>query len=279
MKIKVPLRGEKKSLLETVTNNAAEEFLRHRLKREKDHNSRSKALSDLQLALGMREAPLRIECYDMSHLQGSDYVGSMVVMEDGLLKKSDYRRFRIKSFSGNDDYAAMEEVINRRLNAYLKENENNKTEEKKRFSYPPQLLLVDGGKGQLSVAQKVVNELGLSDLIFVAALAKQFEEVYISGKKLPVSIPRNSEALYMLQRLRDESHRFAVEYHRKLRSKRMTASVLDDIPGLGEKRKNRLLNEFGDLTKIKNLKLEELRNLSWLPERVAFEIYEKLKLD
>ncbi len=279
VKIKVPLRGEKKSLLETVTNNAAEEFLRHRLKREKDHNSRSKALSDLQLALGMREAPLRIECYDMSHLQGSDYVGSMVVMEDGLLKKSDYRRFRIKSFSGNDDYAAMEEVINRRLNAYLKENENNKTEEKKRFSYPPQLLLVDGGKGQLSVAQKVVHELGLSDLIFVAALAKQFEEVYISGKKLPVSIPRNSEALYMLQRLRDESHRFAVEYHRKLRSKRMTASVLDDIPGLGEKRKNRLLNEFGDLTKIKNLKLEELRNLSWLPERVAFEIYEKLNLD
>ena len=164
----------------------------------------------------------------------------------------------------------MEEVINRRLNAYLKENENTKAEEKKRFSYPPQLLLVDGGKGQLSVAQKVVNKLGLSDLIFVAALAKQFEEVYISGKKLPVSIPRHSEALYMLQRLRDESHRFAVEYHRKLRSKRMTASALDGIPGLGEKRKNRLLNEFGDVSKIKNLKLEEEQKYNHLKKMFLY---------
>ena len=279
VRIKVPLRGEKKSLLETVINNAAEEFLRHRLKREKDHNSRSKALNDLQLALGMRVAPLRIECYDMSHLQGSDYVGSMVVMEDGLLKKSDYRRFRIKSFSGNDDYAAMEEVIERRLTAYLMEKESSKAEEKKKFSYPPQLLLVDGGKGQLSVAQKVVDKLGLSDLIFVASLAKQFEDVYVSGKNLPVSIPRNSEALYMLQRLRDESHRFAVEYHRKLRSKRMTSSVLDGIPGLGERRKSRLLNEFGDISNIKNLKLDELKGLSWLPEKVAIEITERLRID
>ena len=249
------------------------------MKREKDHNSRSKALNDLQLALGMRVAPLRIECYDMSHLQGSDYVGSMVVMEDGLLKKSDYRRFRIKSFSGNDDYAAMEEVIERRLTAYLMEKESSKAEEKKKFSYPPQLLLVDGGKGQLSVAQKVVDKLGLSDLIFVASLAKQFEDVYVSGKNLPVSIPRNSEALYMLQRLRDESHRFAVEYHRKLRSKRMTSSVLDGIPGLGERRKSRLLNEFGDISNIKNLKLDELKGLSWLPEKVAIEITERLRID
>ena len=279
VRIKVPLRGEKKSLLETVINNAAEEFLRHRLKREKDHNSRSKALNDLQLALGMRVAPLRIECYDMSHLQGSDYVGSMVVMEDGLLKKSDYRRFRIKSFSGNDDYAAMEEVIERRLTAYLMEKESSKAEEKKKFSYPPQLLLVDGGKGQLSVAQKVVDKLGLSDLIFVASLAKQFEDVYVSGKNLPVSIPRNSEALYMLQRLRDESHRFAVEYHRKLRSKRMTSSVLDGISGLGERRKSRLLNEFGDISNIKNLKLDDLKGLSWLPEKVAIEITERLRID
>jgi len=227
VEIRVPKRGEKKSLLETVISNANEEFIRHRLKRATDHNSRSKALNELQTALGMGTAPLRIECYDMSHLQGTDYVGSMVVMEDGLLKKSDYRRFRINSFDGNDDYAAMKEVISRRLAAYLKESKETVEGGTKKFAYPPQLLLVDGGKGQLSVAEAAVSEVGLSDLIFVASLAKQFEEVFVTGQREPVVIPRNSEALYMLQRLRDESHRFAVEYHRKLRGKRMTESVLD----------------------------------------------------
>ena len=197
VEIRVPKRGEKKSLLETVVNNAAEEFIRHRLKRAKDHNARSKALNELQEALGMENAPLRIECYDMSHLQGTDYVGSMVVMEDGLLKKSDYRRFRINSFDGNDDYAAMKEVITRRLNAYLKESKQTGEASSKKFAYPPQLLLVDGGKGQLSVAQSAVRELGLSDLIFVASLAKQFEEVFVPGKSHPVVIRRNSEALIM----------------------------------------------------------------------------------
>ena len=279
VEIRVPKRGEKKSLLETVINNANEEFIRHRLKRATDHNSRSKALSELQTALGMKGAPLRIECYDMSHLQGTDYVGSMVVMEDGLLKKSDYRRFRINSFDGNDDYAAMKEVISRRLAAYLKENKETIVGGTKKFAYPPQLLLVDGGKGQLAVAEAAVFEAGLSDLIFVASLAKQFEEVFIAGQREPVVIPRNSEALYMLQRLRDESHRFAVEYHRKLRGKRMTESVLDGIPGLGEKRKNRLLKEYGSLKRVKESSLKELNEIKWLPEKVAIEVAKKLDLD
>jgi len=279
VEIRVPKRGEKKSLLETVVNNASEEFIRHRLKRAKDHNARSKALNELQEALGMQTAPLRIECYDMSHLQGTDYVGSMVVMEDGLLKKSDYRRFRINSFNGNDDYAAMREVISRRLEAYLKESKEIGESGSKKFAYPPQLLLVDGGKGQLSVAESVVSELGLSDLIFVASLAKQFEEVFVTGKRTPVVIPRNSEALYMLQRIRDESHRFAVEYHRKLRGKRMTESVLDGIPGLGEKRKSRLLEEYGSLKRIKESTFEELNAIKWLPENVAGEVAKKLDLD
>ena len=279
VEIRVPKRGEKKSLLETVVNNASEEFIRHRLKRAKDHNARSKALNELQEALGMQTAPLRIECYDMSHLQGTDYVGSMVVMEDGLLKKSDYRRFRINSFNGNDDYAAMREVISRRLEAYLKESKEIGESGSKKFAYPPQLLLVDGGKGQLSVAESVVSEFGLSNLIFVASLAKQFEEVFVTGKRTPVVIPRNSEALYMLQRIRDESHRFAVEYHRKLRGKRMTESVLDGIPGLGEKRKSRLLEEYGSLKRIKESTFEELNAIKWLPENVAGEVAKKLDLD
>ena len=279
VEIRVPKRGEKKSLLETVVNNASEEFIRHRLKRAKDHNARSKALNELQEALGMQTAPLRIECYDMSHLQGTDYVGSMVVMEDGLLKKSDYRRFRINSFNGNDDYAAMREVISRRLEAYLKESKEIGESGSKKFAYPPQLLLVDGGKGQLSVAESVVSEFGLSDLIFVASLAKQFEEVFVTGKRTPVVIPRNSEALYMLQRIRDESHRFAVEYHRKLRGKRMTESVLDGIPGLGEKRKSRLLEEYGSLKRIKESTFKELNAIKWLPENVAEEVAKKLDLD
>ena len=279
VEIRVPKRGEKKSLLETVVNNASEEFIRHRLKRAKDHNARSKALNELQEALGMQTAPLRIECYDMSHLQGTDYVGSMVVMEDGLLKKSDYRRFRINSFDGNDDYAAMREVISRRLEAYLKESKEIGESGSKKFAYPPQLLLVDGGKGQLSVAESVVSEFGLSNLIFVASLAKQFEEVFVTGKRTPVVIPRNSEALYMLQRIRDESHRFAVEYHRKLRGKRMTESVLDGIPGLGEKRKSRLLEEYGSLKRIKESTFKELNAIKWLPENVAEEVAKKLDLD
>ncbi len=172
----------------------------------------------------------------MSHIQGSDYVGSMVVMEDGLPKKSEYRRFKIKGDQGNDDFAAMEQVLTRRFTAYLIERRQAQTEVPGKFSYPPQLLLVDGGKGQLSVAIRVLEELGLAEEIPVASLAKQFEEVYVPGQADPIALPRQSEALFLLQRIRDEAHRFAITFHRELRGKRMTVSVLDGIPGLGRRR-------------------------------------------
>ncbi|WP_426573119.1 excinuclease ABC subunit UvrC [Aquihabitans sp. McL0605] len=273
--IRVPQRGEKRTLQETVAKNAKEELVRHRLKRASDHNSRAKALNELQDALGLPEAPLRIECYDMSHLQGTDYVGSMVVMEDGLPKKSEYRRFKIKSGQGNDDFLAMEEVLTRRLTAYLAERKLP-VAERGRFQYPPQLLLVDGGKGQLGVAIRVLQELGLDEEIPVASLAKRFEEVYVPGLSDPIRIPRQSEALYLLQRLRDESHRFAITFHRELRGKRMTTSALDGIPGLGETRKKRLTKELGGVKAVKVASLEQLQALSWLPDAVARAVYAKL---
>jgi excinuclease ABC subunit C len=276
VEIRVPQRGAKKALLETVERNAKEEFARHRLKRSADHNSRAKALNDLQEHLGLPEAPLRIECYDMSHIQGSDYVGSMVVLEDGLPKTSEYRRFKVKEVAGNDDFAAMEEVLRRRLTAYLIERVKPVSEREGKFAYPPQLLLVDGGKGQLGVAVKVLDELGLTDEIPVASLAKRFEEVFVPGDPEPIRVPRGSESLYLLQRIRDEAHRFAITYHRQLRGKRMTTSVLDGIPGLGETRRKRLLKELGGVKAVKAASLEELQALPWLPSAVATATWEKL---
>jgi excinuclease ABC subunit C len=280
--IRVPQRGDKKELHDTVTQNAREEFIRHRLRRAADHNSRSRALTELQDYLQLPEAPLRIECYDMAHLQGTDYVGSMVVVEDGLPVKREYRRFKVKTVDGNDDYAAMEEVLTRRLSAYLEEREVGITAEDgkpKKFAYPPQLLLVDGGKGQLAVAQRVVAQLGLEDEIPVASLAKRFEEVYVPGNSAPIRIPRGSEALFMLQRIRDEAHRFANTFHRERRGKRMVASSLDDIPGLGEKRATRLMKELGNVTAVKSASRETLRELTWLPDAVADAVYERFHTD
>ncbi len=276
--VRAPQRGEKRALIETVTRNASEELARHRLRRSADHNSRARALNALQEALDLPEAPLRIECYDMSHLQGRDYVGSMVVMEDGLPKKSDYRRFKVASVAGNDDYAAMEEVLSRRLTALLADREVPLADRGRhqRFAYPPQLLLLDGGKGQLSVGVRVLEELGLECEIPVAALAKQFEEVYLPGRPDPVRIPRQSEALYLLQRIRDEAHRFAVSYHRQLRGKRMTRSVLEGIPGLGPARRKRLLTHLGSVKAVRAASLETLLELPWLPETVARAVYEAL---
>jgi excinuclease ABC subunit C len=276
VEVRVPQRGEKRALQETVTRNAGEEFTRHRLRRAADHNSRARALNALQEALDLPEAPLRIECYDMSHIQGSDYVGSMVVMEDGLAKKSEYRRFKVKTVEGNDDYSAMEEVLTRRLTALIAERERPVEERRGKFHYPPQLLLVDGGKGQLAVALRVVEELGLEDEIPVASLAKQFEEVYVPGRADPVRIPRQSEGLYLLQQIRDEAHRFAITYHRQLRAKRMTKSVLDDIPGLGPTRRKRLISELGGVNAVKQASLETLLAISWLPEAVARAVYDKI---
>lgn len=276
VEIRVPQRGDKRTLLETVTRNASEELVRHRLRRASDHNARAQALNELQEQLGLPEAPLRIECFDMSHIQGTDYVGSMVVVEDGLAKKSEYRRFKIRDVPGNDDFAAMEEVLTRRFRNYLEEREKPVTEREGRFRYPPNLLVVDGGKGQLNVAVRVLQELGLDDEIPVASLAKQFEEVYLPGQPDPIRLPRQSEALYLLQRIRDESHRFAIGYHRQLRAKRMTTSVLDDIPGLGPTRKKRLVKELGGVTAVKQASLATLRDLTWLPDAVADAVYEKV---
>ena len=233
--IRVPQRGAKRELLATATLNAREAFQRHKLRRASDHNARARALVALQDALELPEAPLRIECFDISHIQGTEIVASMVVMEDGLAKRSDYRRFKIKTLDGQDDFAAMEEVLTRRFRNYLRERDEG-AHAGKRFSYPPNLLLIDGGKGQLGVAVRVLEELGLED-ISVASLAKKFEEVYQPGRSEPLRIPRDSEALYLLQQVRDEAHRFAITYHRQLRGKRMTRSALDDVAGLGPTRR------------------------------------------
>ena len=273
--VRVPQRGDKRAMLETVTRNASEAFTRHRLKRASDHNSRAKALNELQEHLGLPESPLRIEAYDMSHIQGTDYVGSMVVVEDGLAKKSDYRRFKIKTVDGNNDFAAMAEVLERRLTNYLADREKP-VEERGRFAYPPNLIVVDGGKGQLSASYEVLEALGLEEEIPIVALAKQFEEVFVPGRSEPIRIPRQSEALYLLQRLRDESHRFAITYHRQLRNKRMTKSVLDDIPGLGPARKARLVKELGSVKAVKAATEEELVQLSWLPDAVAKQVWHHL---
>ena len=273
--IRVPQRGDKKALQETVTRNAVDEFQRSRIKRASDYNSRAEALNQLQEYLQLPESPLRIECFDMSHIQGTDYVGSMVVLEDGLPRKSEYRRFKVKQVGQNDDYAAMEEVLTRRFNALLAER-RKPLEKGQKFAYPPQLLLVDGGKGQLGVAIRVLEDLGLDDEIPVASLAKQFEEVFVPDQSDPIRIPRQSEALYLLQRVRDEAHRFAISYHRQLRNKRMTKSVLDDIPGLGPARKKRLVEAMGGVRAVQNASREDLGALSFIPDAVADAVYDKL---
>ena len=275
VELRVPRRGPKRQLADTVHQNAAEALTRHRLRRASDHNTRARALNELETALELPDAPLRIECYDMSHLQGTDYVGSMVVLEDGLPRKSEYRKFRIKGVEGNDDFAAMREVLHRRLSAYLADRDLPAAERGK-FSYPPQLLLVDGGKGQLGVATGVLEELGLTEEIPVASLAKRFEQVYLPGRPDPVEVPRGSEALFMLQRIRDESHRFAISYHRQLRGKRMLLSELDDVTGLGPRRRERLIEHFGSVPKLRSAALEDLLALSWLPSDVAEAVYERL---
>ncbi|NNF54375.1 MAG: excinuclease ABC subunit UvrC [Acidimicrobiales bacterium] len=275
VELRQPQRGEKVDLLAMVTKNAEEEFTRHRMKRATDHNSRARALNELQEYLGLPVAPLRIECYDMSHIQGTDYVGSMVVVEDGLPAKNQYRRFKIKTVDQNDDFAAMEEVLTRRLTAY-KVDKEKPVSERGKFQYPPQLLVVDGGKGQLSRAIKVLQDLDLFDEIPCVSLAKQFEEIFVPHESESIRLPRQSEALYLMQRIRDESHRFAITYHRQLRDKRMTKSVLDDIPGLGPARQKRLVKEMGSVKKVKQASIEELRSLTWLPDVVAEAVFEKV---
>jgi excinuclease ABC subunit C len=309
--VRVPVRGRKRELLATARQNAEEQLKRHRLRRASDLTSRAAAIEELQQALGLKEAPLRIECYDMSHMQGTDYVGSMVVLEDGLPKRSDYRRFKVTAVQGNDDYGAMHEVLTRRLHRLsdarsvglakadgraetegIGESDTGAEDDRvpedaeafadgrrrrgPRFAYPPQLLLLDGGKGQLGVGVRVLSELGLTGKIAVAALAKQLEEVFVPGRPGPVQIPRDSEAIYLLQQARDEAHRFAIGFHRELRGRRMTRGALDGIVGLGPVRRRRLVSELGGVRAVQAAPLDDLLGLSWLPQAVGRAVYEHL---
>ena len=270
VRISVPQRGAKRAFLDTVRDNAAEAFHQHRLKRAKDFNARSQALNELQQALGLEEAPLRIECYDISTLQGTNSVASMVVMEDGLPRKSEYRRFQIRGVAGQDDFAMMNEVITRRFRRYLEEQAKPVAERK--FSYPPNLVIIDGGKGQLNAARAALDELGIEG-VEICGLAKRLEEVFLPDRSEPVLLPRASEALYLLQRVRDEAHRFAVTYHRTLRGKRMTESAFDEIPGIGPNRRRSLLDTFGSLKGVREATVEQLAQAPGISETLARTIY------
>lgn len=271
VELRVPQRGAKRRLMETAHANAREAFNRHRLRRQSDHNARARALRSLQEHLDLPSAPLRIEAYDISTIQGTNTVGSMVVLEDGLPKRSAYRRFKVRTVAGQDDFASMEEVLRRRFTAYLAERELP-VDERGKFAYPPSLIVIDGGPGQLARAVKVLDEFDLA--IPVIGLAKRLEEVYLPGVADPVLLPRDSAALHLLQRVRDEAHRFAITYHRTLRSKRMVDSILDDVEGIGPARKRALLRRFGSLKRLREADRDALVEV--VPEQVADNLYAAL---
>lgn len=261
--IKVPLRGEKRALLDTVVKNAQLALSQAKLKRATDLSTRSIALDEIAEALGLDEPPLRIECYDISHTMGTEVVGSMVVFEDGLPRKSEYRRFIIKSFEGSNDVAAMDEVLSRRLRRLVDDRTSDvkvdaTTGEAAKFSYAPALIVVDGGLPQVNAAAEVLRRFGLDEEIALCGLAKRLEEVWVPGEEYPIILPRASEGLYLLQRLRDEAHRFAITHHRSRRAKHVVESVLDDVPGLGELRRKALLTYFGSLRKLRQATVEEI---------------------
>ncbi|MGC9474613.1 excinuclease ABC subunit UvrC [Streptomyces sp. WG4] len=311
--LRIPQRGDKKALMETVQRNAQQALVLHKTKRASDLTTRSRALEEIAEALDLDSAPLRIECYDISHLQGDDVVASMVVFEDGLARKSEYRRFQIKGFRGQDDVRSMHEVITRRFRRYLAEKERtgewadgpNGTEaggdeqrpngrdltdgpvtpddgdvltdgpalkdddgRPKRFAYPPQLVVVDGGQPQVAAAQRALDELGIDD-IAVCGLAKRLEEVWVPGEDDPVVLPRTSEGLYLLQRVRDEAHRFAITYQRTKRAKRFRSSPLDDVPGLGETRKQALIKHFGSVKKLRSATIDQICEVPGIGRKTA----------
>ena len=284
LSLRVPQRGDKRALLETVERNAKEAFTRHKLKRSSDITSRSVALQELQDALDLREAPLRIECYDVSNLQGTDVVASMVVFEDGLARKSEYRRFAIRRVEGQDDVRSINEVIYRRFRRYLEEGLqegevasaiDETTGKPKKFAYPPQLVVVDGGPPQVAAAAAAMRKLGVTD-IALCGLAKRLEEVWLPDRADPVILPRTSEALYLLQRVRDEAHRFAIAYHRQKRSRTMTQSALDGVPGLGETRRKALLRVFGSVKRLRTATVEEIAEVPGVGRRTAEAIHAAL---
>jgi excinuclease ABC subunit C len=271
--VRTAQRGDKRALMETAANNATLALKQHKLARVGDLTARTAALKELQEALWMDEPPLRIECTDISHIQGTDVVASLVVFEDGLPRKSDYRRYRIKEAAGDghsDDVASIAEVVRRRFRRYREDRsavpvgeetlgaerlEGEVTAEEaeagsKKFAYPPQLFIVDGGRPQVEAAQAVLDELGVTDVTLVG-IAKRLEEIWVPGEEYPVIVPRNSQALYLVQQLRDEAHRFAITFHRSSRGKRMTRSALDDVPGLGPKRRAQLVKAFGSVAKVR----------------------------
>ncbi|MEV7995080.1 excinuclease ABC subunit UvrC [Streptomyces sp. NPDC086077] len=320
--LRIPQRGDKKALMETVQRNALQALALHKTRRASDLTTRSRALEEIAEALDLDSAPLRIECYDISHLQGDDVVASMVVFEDGLQRKSEYRRFQIKGFAGQDDVRSMHEVITRRFRRYLAEKErtgewadgepertdrtalddadgaprvggttvltasgtggaldggsgaplaSSLTEDDgrpKRFAYPPQLVVVDGGQPQVAAAQRALDELGIDD-IAVCGLAKRLEEVWLPGDDDPVVLPRSSEGLYLLQRIRDEAHRFAITYQRSKRAKRIRSSPLDDVPGLGETRKQALIKHFGSVKKLRSATIDQICEVPGIGRKTA----------
>ncbi|MFF1446433.1 excinuclease ABC subunit UvrC [Streptomyces sp. NPDC058295] len=305
--LRIPQRGDKKALMETVERNAQQALVLHKTRRASDLTTRSRALEEIAEALDLDSAPLRIECYDISHLQGDDVVASMVVFEDGLQRKSEYRRFQIKGFEGQDDVRSMHEVITRRFRRYLAEKERtgewtdgenpladatgthladataplaDATEapltsslkdddgRPKRFAYPPQLVVVDGGQPQVAAAKRALDELGIDD-IAVCGLAKRLEEVWVPDDDDPVVLPRSSEGLYLLQRVRDEAHRFAITYQRTKRAKRFRAGPLDEVPGLGETRKQALIKHFGSVKRLRAATIEQICEVPGIGRKTA----------
>ncbi|WP_035794154.1 excinuclease ABC subunit UvrC [Kitasatospora mediocidica] len=285
--LRIPQRGDKKDLMATVERNAQQALALHKTKRASDLTTRSRALQEIADALELDSVPLRIECFDISHLQGDDVVASMVVFEDGLARKSEYRRFQIKGFEGQDDVRSMHEVISRRFRRYLQEREQTgewavpeeddptpngpvdpETGRPRRFAYPPQLLVVDGGQPQVAAARRALDELGIDD-VALCGLAKRLEEVWLPGQDDPVVLPRSSEGLYLLQRVRDEAHRFAITYQRSKRAKRFTSGGLDAVPGLGETRRTALLKHFGSVKKLRAATVEEICAVPGIGRRTA----------
>jgi excinuclease ABC subunit C len=265
-----PQRGRRRKVLELAINDAQSVIGRDSLRRQSDHNVRSRALQELGSALDLVQPPYRVECFDMSHLQGTNYVGSMVVFEDGLAKKSDYRHFNVKEVLGNDDVAAMEEVVRRRLHYWNDEQTVTKFRR-------PDLIIVDGGLPQLHAAQKAAASAGLAGQVELVALAKREELLYRPLSNVPIVLERGSESLYLVQRIRDEAHRFAITFHRSKRGKSMVASSLQGIEGLGPARRNRLLVQYGSLDGLRHATLEELEALAWLPSDVATRLYDHLR--
>ncbi|WP_327307339.1 excinuclease ABC subunit UvrC [Streptomyces sp. NBC_01298] len=297
--LRIPQRGDKKALMETVHRNAQQSLALHKTKRAADLTTRSRALEEIAEALDLDGAPLRIECFDISHLQGDDVVASMVVFEDGLARKGEYRRFQIKSFEGQDDVRSMHEVVSRRFRRYLQEKlktgewspespESSESSESpgaaaggevdrdtpeddgrpKRFAYPPQLVVVDGGQPQVAAAKRALEELGIDD-VAVCGLAKRLEEVWLPGEDDPVVLPRSSEGLYLLQRVRDEAHRFAIQYQRNKRGKRLKAGPLDEVPGLGESRKLALIKHFGSVKKLRQATIDQICEVPGIGRKTA----------